>query len=62
MVGPSPGPIASVLEVLKGRSELRDNGGAVTPPEMIAPVLALRAGERLDAASPLIPVPAHGAA
>jgi hypothetical protein len=29
---------------------------------MIVPVLALRAGERVDAVSPLIPVPARVAA
>ena len=48
----------SVLEVLDGRFELRDNSGArVAAPQMIVPVFALRAGERFDAASPLIPAP-----
>jgi dihydroorotase len=53
----------SVLDVLKGRFELRDNSGnTVIAPEMIVPVFALRAGERFDAVSPLIPVPARVAA
>jgi dihydroorotase len=48
----------SVLDLLDGRFELRDNSGArVTSPQMIVPVFALRSGERVDARSPLIPMP-----
>src|SRR5262249_48716909 len=53
----------SVMDVLKGRFELKDNTGAnVTASEMIVPAFALRAGRRFDATSPLIPVPARVAA
>lgn len=53
----------SVLDVLKGRFELKDNTGRTeTASEMIMPVFALRAGQRFDATSPLIPVPARVAA
>jgi dihydroorotase len=53
----------SVLEILEGRFELKDNSGARrTAPQMIVPVMCLRAGERFDAVSPLIPVPARVAA
>ena len=53
----------SVLEVLRGRFELRDNSGErVETTDMIVPCFALRAGERFDAASPLIPAPARLAA
>jgi dihydroorotase len=53
----------SVLDVLKGRFELKDNsGGRMVASEMIVPVFALRAGERFDAVSPLVPVPARVAA
>jgi dihydroorotase len=46
----------SVLEVLKGRFELKDNSGeTVIAPEMIIPVFALKGGVRFDATSPLIP-------
>ena len=48
----------SVLDLLNGRFELRDNSGEVViSPQMIMPVFALRAGKRFDAASPLIPAP-----
>ena len=53
----------SVMEVLKGRFELKDNSdNRVVAPELIVPVFCLRAGERFDAVSPLIPVPARVAA
>ncbi len=53
----------SVLEILEGRFELKDNSGASrTASELIVPVMCLRAGERFDAVSPLIPVPARVAA
>jgi dihydroorotase len=53
----------SVMEVLKGRFELKDNtGNSVVASEMIVPAFALRAGQRFDATSPLIPVPARVAA
>ena len=53
----------SVLEILEGRFELKDNSGnRMTAPEMIVPLFCLRAGERFDAVSPLIPVPARVAA
>jgi len=53
----------SVMEVLKGRFELKDNtGNSVVASEMIVPAFALRAGQRFDATSPLIPVPAQLAA
>jgi len=53
----------SVLEVLRGRFELRDNSGErVEASELIVPCFALRAGERFDAASPLVPAPARLAA
>jgi dihydroorotase len=46
----------SVLDLTPGRFELRDNSGAVVVArEMLSPVLALRAGRRFDATSPLIP-------
>ncbi len=48
----------SVLDILRGRFELRDNGGErVTAPEMIVPCFALRAGERCGLDSPLVPAP-----
>jgi dihydroorotase len=53
----------SVMEVLKGRFELKDNSGnRVVAPELIVPVFCLRSGQRFDAVSPLIPVPARVAA
>ena len=53
----------SVLEVLDGRFELQDNSGArVEARQMIVPVLALRAGVRHDASSPLNPAPLKVAA
>ena len=46
----------SVLEVISGRFELRDNSGEmVVAPEMIVPVFALKGGAKYDAVSPLIP-------
>lgn len=48
----------SVLEILRGRFELRDNAGeTVIADELIRPVFALRAGTRFDADSPLVPAP-----
>jgi dihydroorotase len=49
----------SVLQVLRGRFELRDNSGErVEASEMIVPRFALRAGARFDVDSPLVPAPA----
>jgi dihydroorotase len=46
----------SVLEMRRGRFELRDNSGeVVVADELIAPDFALRAGARYDADSPLVP-------
>jgi len=46
----------SVLELRRGRFELRDNSGeVVVASEMISPDFALRAGARYDADSPLVP-------
>jgi len=46
----------SVLNMLSGRFELRDNSGVTMPTsEMITPVFALRAGRRVDVDSPLVP-------
>jgi dihydroorotase len=48
----------SVLQLLQGHFELSDNSGErVVAPEMVVPVFALRAGERIDANSPFIPAP-----
>lgn len=48
----------SVLEIKKGNFELSDNSGVkVTASELIVPVMALRAGRRFDATSPLVPTP-----
>ena len=48
----------SVLEIKKGNFELADNSGVkVTASELIVPVMALRAGRRFDATSPLVPTP-----
>ena len=53
----------SVLDVLDGRFELRDNSGdSVISSAMIVPGFALRAGRRFDAVSPLVPVPVRVAA
>ena len=53
----------SVLEMLHGRFELRDNSGVVeTASEMLVPAFALRAGRRHDADSPLIPPALQAAA
>jgi dihydroorotase len=62
-LAPSREADVSVMEVLKGRFELKDNtGNSVVASEMIVPAFALRAGQRFDATSPLIPVPARVAA
>jgi dihydroorotase len=46
----------SVLEMRRGRFELRDNSGeVVVADELIAPAFALRAGVRWEADSPLVP-------
>ena len=46
----------SVLEMRRGRFELRDNSGETEiASELIAPAFALRAGARYDADSPLVP-------
>lgn len=58
-----PGMIAdvSVLELRRGAFELADNSGTtVVAPEMIVPVMALRAGRRFDCTSPLVPVCKEG--
>jgi dihydroorotase len=48
----------SVLEVLRGRFELRDNSGERVPAtDMIVPCFALRAGQRQALDSPLVPAP-----
>jgi len=48
----------SVLDVLDGRFELRDNSGVVVmAPQMLTPLFALKAGRRFDAVSPLVPAP-----
>ncbi len=53
----------SVLDILDGRFELRDNSGdSVVSSAMIVPGFALRAGRRFDAISPLIPAPVRVAA
>ena len=63
MLAPGREADISVLEILKGGFELKDNSGnRRTAPELIVPVMCLRAGERFDAVSPLIPVPARVAA
>ncbi len=46
----------SVLDLRRGRFELRDNSGeVVVASELIAPSFALRGGARYDADSPLVP-------
>ena len=53
--------VAGTFVIFKG--ELKDNtGNSVVAPEMIVPSFALRAGQRFDATSPLIPVPERVAA
>jgi dihydroorotase len=53
----------SVLDMLEGQYELRDNSGeTVTTPMMLAPAFALKAGRRFEADSPLIPAPVSLAA
>lgn len=48
----------SVLDVLRGRFELRDNSGErVQAAEMIVPSFAVRAGQRCALDSPLVPAP-----
>ena len=46
----------SVLDLQRGRFELRDNSGeSVISDALLMPVFALKAGRRFDADSPLIP-------
>jgi dihydroorotase len=46
----------SVIEITDGKFELADNSGVkVTTSQMISPVFCLRAGERFEADSPLVP-------
>ncbi len=46
----------SVLDLLDGRFELRDNSGEVViAPQMIMPAFALKAGRRHEVVSPLVP-------
>jgi len=53
----------SVLDMLEGQFELRDNSGeTVTAPLMLAPLFALKAGRRFEADSPLVPAPVRLAA
>ena len=61
----APGMIAdiSVLEMLHGQFELRDNSGEVViAPDMLIPVFALKSGQRYDVDSPLVPHPMQAAA
>ena len=53
----------SVLDLLEGRFELRDNSGeTMVGRQMIMPAFALRAGRRHDVSSPLVPAPVELAA
>ena len=46
----------SVLDLLDGRFELRDNAGdSMISPQMIMPAFALKAGRRFEVVSPLVP-------
>jgi dihydroorotase len=46
----------SVLDLLEGRFELRDNSGEVVmAPQMIMPAFALKGGRRFEVVSPLVP-------
>ena len=46
----------SVLDLLDGRFELRDNAGdSMISPQMIMPAFALKAGRRFEVSSPLVP-------
>ncbi len=46
----------SVLDVIDGRFELRDNSGeVVVAPQMLMPAFALKAGHRHEVVSPLVP-------
>ncbi len=46
----------SVLDLLDGRFELRDNSGEVVmAPQMIMPAFALKGGRRFEVVSPLVP-------
>ncbi len=61
----APGRVAdvSVLDILPGRFDLRDNSGeVVVASEMLVPLFALKSGRRHEADSPLIPVPMQAAA
>jgi dihydroorotase len=56
----APGMVAdvAVLDLLPGRWQLSDNSGEVVEAQqMIAPAFSLRAGERIDVDSPLVPEP-----
>jgi dihydroorotase len=60
-----PGMIAdvAVLDLLPGRWQLSDNSGEVVEArQMVVPVFSLRAGERVDVDSPLVPEPIRMAA
>jgi dihydroorotase len=53
----------SVLDVLDGKFELRDNSGdSMVSSQMIVPGFSLRAGRRFDVVSPLVPAPVQVAA
>jgi len=55
-----PGMVAdiAVLDLLPGRWQLSDNSGEVVEAtEMIVPAFSLRAGQRIDVDSPLLPQP-----
>jgi dihydroorotase len=53
----------SVLDMLDGQFELRDNSGdSMTSSMMLQPVFALRGGRRFEADSPLVPAPVSMAA
>ena len=54
-----PGAVAdvSVLEDRRGRFRLRDNGGTeVVADRLVAPAFCLRAGQRIEADAPILPV------
>ena len=53
----------SVLDLLDGQFELRDNSGdSVVSRQMVVPAFALRGGTRFDVSSPLVPAPVQVAA
>jgi dihydroorotase len=60
-----PGMVAdvAVLDLLPGRWQLSDNSGEVVEAQqMVVPAFSLRAGERIDVDSPLLPEPIRMAA